>query len=49
MRRRGVPLRGVFSVADGTDDDWDTYGRAMREGRRVEASASAIRIYSNPA
>jgi hypothetical protein len=44
-----VLLLGVFSAADGTDDDWDAYDRVMCEQRRVEASASATRIYSNPA
>ena len=42
-----VLLRGVFSAAGGTHDDWDAYDRAMAEERRAAVLVSVSRIYSN--
>ncbi|GAB3484382.1 pyridoxamine 5'-phosphate oxidase family protein [Nocardiopsis coralliicola] len=37
-------LRGVFTAAGGTHDDWDDYDRAMEEERRTAVLIPAERI-----
>jgi len=40
-------LRGVFSAAGGTHDDWDEYDRVMAAERRVAVLVQPARISSN--
>jgi PPOX class probable F420-dependent enzyme len=40
-------LRGVFTAAGGTHDDWDEYDRVMAEQRRTVVLVAASRVYSN--
>lgn len=47
--RLRVLLRGIFSAAGGTHDDWATYDRTMREERRTAVLVAPSRVYSNPA
>lgn len=42
-------LRGIFTAAGGTHDDWDTFDRVMREERRTAVLVPPARVYSNPA
>jgi hypothetical protein len=42
-----VLLRGVFTAAGGTHDDWDEYDRVMEEDRRTAVFITPARIYSN--
>ena len=42
-------LRAVFTAAGGTNDDWDTDDRVMREERRTAVLVPPTRGYSNPA
>jgi PPOX class probable F420-dependent enzyme len=41
-------LRGVFTAAGGSHDDWDGYDRTMREERRTAVFVAPRRVYSNP-
>lgn len=41
-------LREIFTSAGGTHDDWDTYDRVMRDGRRAAVLVTATRLYTNP-
>jgi PPOX class probable F420-dependent enzyme len=40
-------LRGVFTAAGGTHDDWDEYDRVMAEQRRTVVLVAPSRVYSN--
>jgi PPOX class probable F420-dependent enzyme len=40
-------LRGVFTAAGGSHDDWDTYDRVMAEERRTAVLLTPTRVYSN--
>jgi len=42
-------LRDIFRAAGGTHEDWDTYDRVMREGRRAAVLVTPTRTYTNPA
>ncbi|MEV8632767.1 pyridoxamine 5'-phosphate oxidase family protein [Streptosporangium sp. NPDC051023] len=41
-------LRGVFSAAGGTHDDWATYDRVMAEERRTVVLLTPERLAGNP-
>ncbi|CQD16286.1 PPOX class F420-dependent protein [Mycobacterium europaeum] len=40
-------LRGVFTAAGGTHDDWDTYDRVMAGERRAVVLVAPTRVYGN--
>jgi PPOX class probable F420-dependent enzyme len=40
-------LRGVFTAAGGTHDDWPTYDHVMAEERRAAALITPDRVYSS--
>jgi PPOX class probable F420-dependent enzyme len=40
-------LRGIFTAAGGTHDDWATYDRVMAEEHRTAVLIAPTRIYSN--
>ena len=40
-------LRGVFTAAGGTHDDWDTYDRVMAGERRAVVLIAPTRVYGN--
>ncbi len=40
-------LRGVFTAAGGTHDDWDAYDAAMVAERRTAVLVTPDRVYSN--
>jgi PPOX class probable F420-dependent enzyme len=40
-------LRGVFTAAGGTHDDWAEYDRVMAEQRRAVVLVAPSRVYSN--
>jgi len=40
-------LRGVFTAAGGTHDNWDAFDQTMVEQRRTAVLISPTRIYSN--
>jgi PPOX class probable F420-dependent enzyme len=40
-------LRGVFTAAGGTHDDWPSYDRVMAEERRAVVMVRPDRVYSN--
>lgn len=41
-------LREIFTSAGGTHDDWDTYDRVLREGRRAAVLVTVTRLTTNP-
>lgn len=40
-------LRGVFTAAGGTHEDWATFDRVMAEQRRAAVLITPTRVYSN--
>ena len=45
--RLRVMLRGIFSAAGGTHDDWDIYDTVMREQRRAAVFVVPTRVYNH--
>jgi hypothetical protein len=40
-----VLLRGIFTAAGGTHEDWDEYDRVMRDERRVAVLVEPERVF----
>lgn len=40
-------LRGIFTAAGGTHDDWDAYDREMLQQRRTAILITPTRVYGN--